>query len=73
MKTAKTKVVKAWAVICPGSNEPYADLGAYGRHYVLLCDPDAKKQAERMSKVYPEGHQIVIPCTISFTIPKKTK
>lgn len=62
------KTIKAFAAIVPGTEVPMAEVGIYGRYFVLLCDPNAKEQAERMSKVYPEIHQIVVPVEITYEL-----
>ncbi len=62
------KTIKAFAAIVPGTQVPMAEVGKYGRYFVLLCDPDAKEQAENMSKAYPEIHQVVVPVEITYEI-----
>jgi hypothetical protein len=63
------KPIKAWAVLVPGTMEPFAvlnsDVVRGTRQYILFCDPDAKEQAEQLSMVYPEGHRFVIPVLIT--------
>lgn len=53
MKTAKTKVVKAW-------------IQLFGDGSYRVEDFKMKH-----SKFFPDS--LIVPCTISFTIPKKTK
>lgn len=62
----RKKTIKAWAVIIPGTNEPAASVDRYGRYYIILCDPDAKEQAERMAKEYPM--QKAVEVTLTYNI-----
>ena len=62
------KTIKAFAAIVPSTEVPMAEVGRYGRYFVLLCDPDAEEQAKKMAQVYPEKHQVVVPVEITYEI-----
>ena len=66
-RTNKRTIV-AYAALCPGTEVPMAEVGNFGRYFVLLCDPNAKEQAERMSKGYPPTHQKVIKVTLTYEV-----
>ena len=63
------KTIKAFAAIVPGTEVPMAEVGRYGRYFVLLCDHDAEEQAIKMSSAYPKPHQLVVPVEITFELP----
>jgi hypothetical protein len=71
------KTVKAWAAIVPSTLVPVSSMSSDyvrgTRQFMLFCDPDAKEQAEVVATMYPERHRIVVPCTISYTLPAKQR
>lgn len=62
------KKIKAFTVLVPGTKVPFAEVGRYGRYFVLLCDPDAKEQAEKLAEEYPKVNQVVVPVEITYEI-----
>lgn len=79
------KKIKAWAVIVPGTDEPFTDLGLdlkdenfnAGRRFIL---PQKKSIAEGLMKVngllskqYKNFGFKIVPVEITYSIPKKTK
>ena len=75
MKTAKTKVVKCWGVYAARSTHGIVWCASYFRHRMPLAVFSERADAEDYYEQIKEPFNFykILPCTISFTIPKKTK
>ncbi len=68
----KQKILKAWALILPGTNEPYTDLGLDNKNLFGRCRrfilPETKSGAQAIIKInglHGLGYKVV-SCKISF-------
>ncbi len=61
-KKPTTRKVKAWAVVCPANGNVWA-----------FEHKDAAKQAKVLHDEEKHGKHKVLPCTITYQIPKRPK